>query len=442
MTHNAYDSIVIGGGSAGMAFATAAAKLGARILVIERAELGGTCVNRGCVPKKILWSAGQIARTTRAAAAQNIATKTVIDYQALIAKRDAHIADIRDIYAGNLDDAGVALLRGQAAIIDARTVDVGDTTYTANQIILACGGRPAEMNIPGAALLSNSNDVLGWTTRPDRITIIGGGYIGCEFAAIFHALGSDVTLIHNGPHLLDTFPKNLALHVQNGLASSGIRIRTEDGVTAVKQTGTSLGYTCASGLTDTADAVVAAAGRTPNIDQLGQFAETLVVADTGALAISDQFETSQPGVYAIGDIADRLPLTPVATADGTALAHMLYGNGAEAVDLDLVATTTFVYPPAAFVGETSIETLRSGDLTPLAQNVLSDVDHNEAFYQINAERDILRGAAIAAHGAEDIIAMAAALIAAKAPVTSLTKATPVHPSFAEEYFTEQPRRRR
>jgi glutathione reductase (NADPH) len=378
-------------------------------------------------------------RTTQAAATQNIATETVIDYQALIAKRDAHIADIRDIYEGNLDDAGVTLVRGQATIIDARSVEVGNTTYTANQIILACGGRPAKMDIPGAKMLSNSNDVLGWTTRPNRITIIGGGYIGCEFAAIFHALGSDVTLIHNGPHLLDTFPEYLALHVQKGLAASGIRIRTDDGVTAVKQTGASLRYTCASGLTDTADAVVAAAGRTPNIDQLGPFADTLDIADGGALAISDQFETSQPGVYAIGDIADRLPLTPVATADGTALAHMLHGNGAEAVDLDLVATTTFVYPPAAFVGGIGNEILRSGDLTPLAQNVMSDVEHNEAFYQINAENDVLTGAAIATHGAEDIIAMAAALIAAKAPVASLTKATPVHPSFAEEFFTEQPK---
>ncbi|PJI84491.1 glutathione reductase (NADPH) [Yoonia maricola] len=438
MTQRAYDSIVIGGGSAGMAFATTAAQLGARVLIIERAELGGTCVNRGCVPKKILWSAGEIARATQAVASQNIATQTAIDYPALIAKRDAHIADIRDIYAGNLDDAGVALVRGQATIIHARCVKVGDTTYSANQIILACGGRPADMDIPGAALLSNSNDVLGWTTRPDRITIIGGGYIGCEFAAIFHALGSDVTLVHNGPHLLDTFPKNLALHVQKGLEASGIRIRTDDGVTAVKQNGASLGYTCASGLTDTTDAVVAAAGRTPNIDQLGQFADRLNTADSGALAISDRFETSQPGIYAIGDIADRLPLTPVATADGTALAHMLHGGDAEAVSLDLVATTAFVYPPAAFVGDTSGTTLRSGDLTPLAQNVLSSANRNTAFYQINADDDALTGVAIAAHGAEDIIALAAALIAAKAPAVSLTKATPVHPSFAEEFFAEAP----
>ena len=436
MTQTVLDSIVIGGGSAGMAFATSAAKLGARILMIERAELGGTCVNRGCVPKKILWSAGQIARAAQAAASQDIATQATIDYQALIAKRDAHIADIRDIYAGNLDDAGVTLVCGQAKLNDAHSVAVDGTTYTADQIILACGGRPANMDIPGAALLSNSNDVLGWTTRPNRITIIGGGYIGCEFAATFHALGSAVTLVHNGPHLLDTFPKELALHVQNGLAASGIRIQTDDGVTAVQQTGTSLGYTCASGVTDTADAVVAAAGRTPNIDQLGPFAKTLDTADSGAFAISDRFETSLPGIYAIGDVADRLPLTPVATADGTALAHMLHGNGAEAADLDLVATTTFVYPPAAFVGQTGDETLRCGRLTPLAQNVLSNADHDEAFYQISTTNDVLTGAAIAAHGAEDIIAMAAALIAAKSPASALTKATPVHPSFAEEFFNE------
>jgi glutathione reductase (NADPH) len=436
MTQTDFDTIVIGGGSAGMAFATQSAKLGARIAMIERDLLGGTCVNRGCVPKKILWTAGQMAHTNAGAAAQGIMTQAKIDFHQLIAKRDAHISDIRDTYAKKLEKADVTLIRGDAVLTDNAAVRVNETVYTARQIVLATGGRPAVMDIEGAKYLSDSDDVLGWATRPDSIVIIGGGYIGCEFAAIFHALGADVTLVHDGPHILDTFPRALALHVQDRLETNGIRVLVNDSVTAVNKTDGQLEYTCKSDVSGRADAVVAAAGRTPNIDQLGPRAQSLDVADSGALAVSERFETSTSGIYAIGDIADRLPLTPVATADGTALAHILHGDGAVAVDLGFVATTSFVYPPAAFVGSIGDDPLYHGTLAPLAENVLGQADDPD-FYQIDATDGTLSGAAIAADGAENIIAMAAALIAAKAPADTLTKATPVHPSFAEEFFTDR-----
>nr|WP_282128849.1 FAD-dependent oxidoreductase [Roseobacter litoralis] len=436
MRDDTFDTIVIGAGSAGLAFARTAADLGARVLLIERDALGGTCVNRGCVPKKILWAAGRTARSIAQAADQGIAQSSSINFPALIRKRDAHIADIRASFADQLTEKGVTVRRGEATVCNANTVVVGDETYHAQHLVLATGGRPARIEIEGAEHLQNSDDVLSWEARPEHLAIIGGGYIGCEFAAIFRALGSEVTLIHNGPNILDKFPKDLALHAQSGLRETGISIQTNDSVTAIKKDDT-LKYFCKSGRMGTADVVVAASGRSPNIDQLGEFVKALKTAESGALAISDQFQTSCAGVYAIGDVADRLPLTPVATADGTTLAHMLHGQGATVANLDLVATTAFVYPPAAFVGSTNNTKGKSGTVTPLAQNVLGQSSHDPDFYQLSVDEKnkTLTGAAIAAEGAEDIIAMASALIAAKASADAFTDATPVHPSFAEEFFS-------
>ena len=439
MTENSFDSIVIGGGSAGLAFAQEAAKLGASILMIERDALGGTCVNRGCVPKKILWAAGGIVRAQNNAAQQGIMTQTNIDFAALVEKRDAHIGSIQKSFVDSLDDADIKLVRGDATFEADKTVTVDGIKYTASSTVIATGGRPATLDIDGAEHLETSDDVFKWGTLPRELLIVGGGYIGCEFAAIFHAMDVKVTLIHDGDHLLDTFPAPLAKHVQNGLRAAGVTVITDDSLKrAMTQNGV-LSYELKSGTTGQVDRIISAVGRTPNIDTLGQVVQALDCAESGALKIDDGFRTSHAGVFAIGDVADRLPLTPVATADGTALAHMLFGQGATAIDLDLVATTTFVYPPAAFVGAANDTVTKQDALTPLAENVLSDkTDHASDFYQLSfaSEGGRMTGAQIVASGAEDMIAFAAAMIAAKTPATSFERATAVHPSFAEEFFPE------
>ncbi|WP_223425070.1 dihydrolipoyl dehydrogenase family protein [Tateyamaria pelophila] len=438
MAESKFETIVIGGGSAGLAFATTAGRIGGRVLLVERAQLGGTCVNRGCVPKKILWAAGNLANSVKDAAAQKIMQANPVDFETLVKERDSHIAGIRASYVDTLKDAGVRTESGQAVIVDAKTVEVGQKTFKADQIVLATGGRPAVLEIEGSEFLQDSDDVLSWARRPDRIVIVGGGYIGCEFAAIFAALGSTVSLIHDGPHILDAYPKDLALHVQERLRNTGIDLYLNYGVRTVRKEADRTCCTLQSGETKMADAIVAATGRVPNIDDLGVLVAQLDTADSGALKVTKEFETSCPGIYAIGDVADRLPLTPVASADGTVLAHKLHGNGASAIDLDLVATTTFVYPPAAHVGTVGHAPAREGCVTPLEKNVMASNPAASDFYQICADEssNALIGAAIAARGAEDIIAMAGALIAAKAKVDAFTAATPVHPSFAEEFFSD------
>lgn len=439
MTTSTLDTIVIGAGSAGLAYARTAAKLGAKVMIVEREHLGGTCVNRGCVPKKILWAAGALEKNAKDAAAVDVATETKVDFQKLVTKRDTHIEGIRSSFESDLDQQGITLLRGDAKLINSTTVQINGDEYTANYIVLATGGRPSKMDIPGADLLSDSNNVLSWSTLPEKLVIVGGGYIGCEFAAIFNALGVTVTIIHNGPYLLDTFPEALAKHAQENLSAAGIEIILDDALASVSQTADVLAYTSDEGAQGNADAVVCAVGRTPNIDQLGNFAEMLETADTGALAVSDRLETSCVGVYAIGDVADRLPLTPVATADGTTLAHILHGDGATPVDLDLVATTAFLYPPAAFVGTCGNSPHSSDTVTPLEKNIITpSSDHDPDFFAINVDdaAQVINGVALAAEKAEDLIAMAAALIAAKASPDAFKAATPIHPSFAEEFFVE------
>lgn len=440
MTRQDYDSIVIGAGSAGLAFATTAAGRGARIALIQRAELGGTCVNRGCVPKKIMWAAGQVLTRFGGAAARCIAGDARLDFAELVRTRDAKIEQIRESYEEKVADAGATLVRDEAEVSSASCVRVGGQDLTTGQVILATGAHPALLRIEGSAHLSDSGDVLSWRELPARIVIVGGGYIGCEFAAIFNAFGVDVTLVHGGPRILDNFDEALARHVQAGLEQSGVTVMTDDAVTAVMQNAGCLTYQLKSGNTGTADRVVAAIGRAPNTSCLGALADRLEVASSGALEVDAGLQTSVPGVYAIGDAADRLPLTPVATADGTALAHMLHGQGGTLVDLNLVATTTFVYPPAAFVGAVGQGEVREGCATPLSDSVLAPSEAQASdLYRIGVDPQTraLTGVQLVADGAEDMIALAAALVAARAPAETLAQATPIHPSFAEEFFRDQ-----
>lgn len=435
MNSKSYDSIVVGGGSGGLAFAQTAAALGARILLIEQADLGGTCVNRGCVPKKILWSAGQLRRSIVAANRAGVLKQTDVDFGTLALRRDAHIADLRDGFEKTLTERGIDLVRGTAEV-DGRQVRVGATHFSAQNVVLATGARPTQLTIDGSEHLSDSSDVLSWTKVPDRIAIVGGGYIGCEFAAIFAALGSDVTLIHNKARILDAFPQALARHVQSNLTQSGICLRMEQGISSISCTEAGLEYTLSEGGCGQADAIVAAIGRTPNADRLGPISDQLNLAENGSVQVDASLATNIDGVYALGDLANRLPLTPVATADGTQLANNLHGCGGQLRDLENVATTAFVYPPAAYVGDVDNPAARSGTFRPLSADILTQAEGPDpALYRIGTDpQGCLTGAQIVADHAEDMIALLAALRISGAKLSELDKVVPVHPSFVEEFL--------
>ncbi|WP_299046320.1 NAD(P)/FAD-dependent oxidoreductase [uncultured Tateyamaria sp.] len=433
MTQTTFHSIVIGGGSGGLSFARTAAGLGAQVLLVEQEDLGGTCVNRGCVPKKILWSAGRMQRALAAAHTTGILGPAAMDFQTLATRRDTHIAGIRDGFEESLAQDGVTLVRGRAQV-DGTCVRVNDTTYTAENVVIATGARPTPLDIEGSEHLSDSRDVLSWTSRPARILIVGAGYIGCEFAAIFAAMGSDITLVQDGTTILDTFPPSLAQHVQNIFEHDGIALHMGSGLTAVHRTDTGLRCTLAGGAQVETDAVIAAVGRTPNTDTLGPLSDDLACADSGAAQVDDWLATNVAGVHALGDAADRMPLTPVATSDGRQLAHMLHGDGGALIDLDNVTTTAFVYPPAAFIG-TADGSPRTDTFRTLSDSVLGPANGPEPqVFRLGFDTGgTLTGAEIAAEHAEDLIALLASLRRSGAKASDLDRIAPIHPSFVEEF---------
>ena len=432
MATEGFDAIVVGGGSGGLAAAKRAAKLGARVALIEKAELGGTCVNRGCVPKKLMWDAARSVLRTRRMAEQGLCSPIDLDLGRLRDLSAQKIAGLNDTFESQLSEAGVTLIRGTADIEDHTQIRAAGRTLSADRLILATGAVPDRPDFPGADLAEVSDDVFGWREVPSRLVILGGGYIGCEFAAIFAALGAQVTLVEPTDRVLDTFAKVLAAHARTALDAQGVTVLTGTAPERIERDGDGLAVVLDDGTRLAASRVLAATGRMPPIDKLGAISMRLERAESGALAVDENFATGLPGVHAIGDAADRLPLTPVATRDGETLADQLFGDWRAPIDLGLVATTAFLFPPHSQVGDAEggkakrSDPLRAG--VTMAEGKAGDLD----FFALAHERDRLTGAALAFDGAEEAIATLGALIAAGGGKDDLTAATGVHPTPAEE----------
>ncbi len=429
-----FDLVIIGGGSAGISCATRAGSLGAKVCLIEKEHLGGTCVNRGCVPKKLMWEAGRTWKEAGELAAAGIGTSSdQFDLPALKTRIFSKIEAIRDSYSSSLDDSGVTLVQSEAIILDGSRVKVADRILSAKKIVLATGSEPILLDIPGKELLSTSRDVFEWTEIPKRLLVIGGGYIGCEFASIFRALGSQVRIVDAGQHLLEQFDQTAVGYAQDILASRGIDIDLGVEPTALSKASDGIAVQFDDGTQDIASHVLCAVGRSPNINALGEMAQDLEKAESGALAVNDRLETSIAGIHAIGDVADRLPLTPVATRDGEALAEILFGEGSRIPDLNLVSSATFLYPPIAQVGDLKEDSVIEGSTTPLSSGVLS-ASAIDVYGKINSDSASgrIKGAVLIGHSAADEIAWIASCLAAGTTTEDLTRATAVHPTLAEE----------
>lgn len=435
-----HDAIVIGGGSAASAFARGAAGFGARVLLIERGHLGGTCVNRGCVPKKLLWiasrTAGGIADLARVGIAAD-ACAGAIDYAVLHRRIDDELTALRASFAAALAHAGVAVLRGEAEVRDAKTVRVDGVDYACETLVLATGARPTRIAVDGAGLMSVSDDVFAWSTLPSRLLIVGGGYVGCEFAAIYAALGVDVTLVTHGDRVLERFDADAVDVVTRNLRNRGVDLRMNAGLDRVARVeGDALEVGFGDGSIGTWDRVLCATGRKPALDCAIALGDRLEKGANGALAVDDRLCTSVPGVHAIGDVAARIPLTPVATRDGAALASILYGHGGTVADLSTVASTVFVHPEIAQVGAFGQEHPAVGcHVDPLERGVLRAARgcEGEVFQKVSVDAGgRVAGAVLVGDGASEVIAWCAASIGAGLPADALASAVPIHPSYAEE----------
>jgi glutathione reductase (NADPH) len=359
---NSYDLIALGGGSGGVASARRAAEYGAKVLVVERGRMGGTCVNVGCVPKKLMWHAADLAESFRDAQGYGFEAVTPKhDWQMLVERREAYIRRLNDIYTQNLGNSGVDTVAGSAKFVDAHTIEVDGQQYTAPHIIIATGGEPLVPATPGAEHGIDSDGFFALTERPEKVAVIGAGYIAVELAGVLKGLGSDVDLLVRYDSVLRKMDSIIQTGVIEGLQEHGVNLRLNSPVQEVQKTDAGIQLVLADGsVAGDYDALVWAAGRRPLTHDLG-LENTAVERDERGYIVVDKYqETSVEGIYAVGDATGQAELTPVAIAAGRRLCDRLFG-GMEGRHLDYrnIPTVVFSHPPAATVGLTETEARES-----------------------------------------------------------------------------------
>ncbi len=353
-----YDLIAIGSGSGGLSVANRAASYGARCAIIEEDEVfGGTCVNRGCVPKKVMWYGATLAHALGEAADYGFdVTRGGFDWGVLVEKREQYISRINDWYVGYLKDSNVDTYKGHGEFVDARTLRVGETTLTADRIVISTGGRTVVPDVPGAELGITSDGFFELTTQPKKVAVIGAGYIAVELAGVLNALGSDVSLLIRRDNFLRTFDPIIYETLQTSMAEDGVNIVTNTSVSALKKTGDTVSVVSGDSTLDGFDCVIWAVGRRPNTDTIGLENINLTPDADGYLAVNKYQETPVEGVYALGDITGQAELTPVAIAAGRRMADRIYDNQTgRHLDYSCIASIVFSHPPAGTVGMTEGE---------------------------------------------------------------------------------------
>ncbi|RZV34878.1 MAG: glutathione-disulfide reductase [Chromatiales bacterium] len=353
-----YDLLVIGGGSGGLAHAQRAAEYGARAAVIEYGPLGGTCVNVGCVPKKVMWNAAHHAHGFGHAADYGFDIDVKgHDWAGLKSRRDAYIERLNGIYERNLDNKGVTYIAGSARMLDGNSVDVDGTTYKADRIVVATGGRPMVPEIPGAELGITSDGFFELVERPQRVLVAGSGYIAVELAGVFNALGSDVQLVVRKDSVLRDFDAMLGAELMGAMNHSGINLETRVIPKSVEKTEAGLVLHAEDGRSfGPVDAVLWAIGRSPNTETLDAN-KAGVEQDSRGFIPTDKFQqTNVESVFALGDVTGRAALTPVAIAAGRRLADRLYGGmDGRHLEYDLIPTVVFSHPTIGTIGLTEEE---------------------------------------------------------------------------------------
>ena len=352
-----YDFFVIGAGSGGVRASRVAASFGARVAVAEDGRLGGTCVNVGCIPKKLLVYGSHFHQDFEDAAMGYGWTvgESSFDWPTLIANKDREIERLNGIYARLLDQAGVTHIEGRARLVDPHTVAVGDQRYTAQHILVATGGRPVRPRIPGAEHAITSDEAFALERLPQRVLIVGGGYIAVEFAGIFQGLGAQVIQAYRGALFLRGFDDDARTLVASEIEKAGIELRLHCEVEAIERTSGGLRVVLSDGEVREVDEVFYAIGRHPNTEGLGLEEIGVAVDKSGAIVVDDYSRSSVESIFAIGDVTNRINLTPVAINEGICVANTLFNDRPMIPDHDAVPSAVFSQPALATVGLTETE---------------------------------------------------------------------------------------
>ena len=448
MTDFDFDLFVIGGGSGGVRAARMSASYGARVALAEEFRYGGTCVIRGCVPKKLLVYAASFSQAfTDAAGFGWTVGETSFDWGKLRAAKEAEITRLEGLYQANLEGAGVALFHQRAVVASPHSVRLADgREVSAKHILVATGGAPFVPEIAGRDLAITSNEVFDIERLPERVVIVGGGYIASEFAGILNGLGAHVTQVYRREPILRGFDDDIRAHVQQAMRGRGIDILLNQDVARIEGTAGDLEVHLKSGERREAGLVLYATGRNPNTAGLGLAEIGVKLGPNGAVAVDAWSQTSVPSIFAVGDVTDRLALTPVAIREGAAFADTVFGANPTKADHALVASAVFSQPEIGTVGMTEAEARASGPIEvyravfrPMA-NILAGRDEQMMMKILVAgdgrpdSRRVL-GVHIVGPGAGEMIQLAAIAVKMGATKEDFDRTVAVHPTAAEELVT-------
>ncbi len=447
MADTDFDLFVIGAGSAGVRAARMSAGFGARVAVAEMYRPGGTCVIRGCIPKKLLVYAAHYREDFEDARAYGWSAAPEFSWPTLISNKNREIALLEDVYRTLLKSAGAQLIQGQARVVDNHTVEVAGRRYGAKHLLVATGGWPTMPAVPGIEHCISSNEALELPALPRRVLIVGGGYVACEFIGIFHGLGSAVTLVYRGDQILRGFDEDVRQHLHQEFVRRGIDVRLDCNITGVERRadGSLEARLTTPGRADTmiVDAVMFATGRHPNTAGLGLEAAGVQLRTDGAVIVDEYSRSSVENVFAVGDVTQRIALTPVAIREGAAVANTLFGGAPTPIDHVNVPHAVFSLPPVSFVGlsETearemhgAIEVFKT-TFRPLKYTLSGRNERTLMKLVVDAATRRVLGAHMVGPDAPEIIQGIAIAVKAGLTKQQFDSTVALHPTAAEEFVT-------
>ncbi len=445
MTYD-YDLFVIGAGSGGLASSKRAASYGAKVAIAENDLVGGTCVIRGCVPKKLMVYASTFSHLYEDAVGYGWSpVESSFDWEKLVTTVDTEVRRLSQLHISFLEKAGVELISGYAKFIDPHTVEVGDRKITAAKILIAVGGEAHRIDIPGIEHAITSREIFLLKEQPKRLAIWGGGYIGVEFACIMNGLGSQVTQIIRRDRILHYFDEEIRANVQEGMTKHGVEFLTESSINHIEKTPEGLKLTLSGKSEGTliVDALLSATGRLPNLEKLG-LENAGVEIEKGAIAVTKDSRTSQPHIFAVGDCTNRINLTPVAIAEGRAFADTEFGNNPRSISHENVASAVFSQPEAATVGLTEEEAKAkfpesikcyTAKFRPMFHSLTGADEKTFVKLVVETNTDRVLGVHMVGKDAGEIIQGMAIAVNMGATKKDFDATIGIHPSTAEEFVT-------
>jgi glutathione reductase (NADPH) len=440
-----YDLFVIGGGSGGVRAARFSAGMGARVAIAEERYWGGTCVNVGCVPKKLFSYASHFAEEFRDSAGFGWKVGSAsFDWPTLRDNKTKEIERLNGIYDKMLGGAGCEMFWGTAKVVDPHTVELEGKTYTAANILVAVGGWPFVPDMPGKEHIISSNEAFYLDKLPREIVIVGGGYIAVEFAGIFHGLGVEVTQLYRGSMFLRGFDKDVREHLAQEMGRKGIDVRFNTDLEKVEKKGERLIGHLKGGGTIEADAIMYATGRRPSTGGIGLEEAGVEMNDNGTIPVDQHFRTNVPSILALGDVLGRIELTPVALAEGMAVARTLFGNKPSTVDYAYVPSAVFSHPPIGSVGLTEEQGREAlgddldiylSDFKPLKNTLSGNEERTLMKLVVQHSSDRVVGVHMVGPEAGEMMQGIAIALKAGATKAVFDSTIGIHPTSAEEFVT-------